>query len=164
MKITTLAGLATLLLAGAGAAQAQQFGFNPDTNGDGMITLSEYKAARVARMMSMDANHDGKISRAEFDAAMKERMARFAQGGGPGGPGGPPPGMRRGPGGPGGGPGGMRRDPFKENDLNGDGFITKAELEQAAATRFAELDAAHRGYITSQQMFAGRGGPGRPGG
>jgi Ca2+-binding EF-hand superfamily protein len=157
MKLRIAAvGLAALMFSGLGVAHAQPFGFNPDTNGDGMITLTELKAFRVARMMDMDANHDGKISRAEYDAAMKERMARFAAGGGPGGPGGPRP-----PGAPGrGGPGGPRRDMFKETDLNGDGFVTKAEIEQAAATRFAELDANHRGYITRDQMFAGRRGPG----
>ena len=151
----TAAGLAALMFAGIGAAHAQQGGFNIDANGDGMITLSEMKTARVTRMMSMDANHDGKISRAEYDAAMKERMARFAAAGG--GPGGPPPGAR----GRAGGPAGPRRDMFKETDLNNDGFITKAEIEQAAANRFAELDTAHRGYITQDQMFAARGGPGR---
>jgi hypothetical protein len=158
MMTKTAAGLAALMLIAGGAAQAQPAfgGFNMDANGDGMITLSEMKAARVARMMAMDANHDGKVSREEFEAARKARMAQFAaNGGGPGG-------GRRG-GRMMGGPGG--RDPFKETDLNGDGFITKAEVEQAAAKRFAEIDTAGRGYITQQQLMASFGPrPGGPGG
>jgi len=158
MRTSIAASLVALMIASAGAASAQQrFGFDPDTNGDGKITLSEMKLARMNRMMEADANHDGKVSKAEWDAAQKERQAQFAQfranappGKAPGGPGGRPGGPGRG------------RDGFKESDLNNDGFVTKAEIERAVTARFAELDKAKRGYVTREEMFAQFRGPGGP--
>lgn len=164
MRTTITCGLAALMIAGAGAAGAQQrFGFDPDTNGDGKITLSEMKNARMNRMMEADANHDGKVSKAEWDAMIKQREAQFAQfranappGKGPGGPGGPRPG------------GGQFRggNAFKEADLNNDGSVTKAEVERAVVAQFAKLDKAKKGYVTREEMFAQfRGGPpGKAGG
>ena len=140
MRIPLTAGLAAVVLAvGAVTAYAQE-GFNPDTNGDGKITLAEMQASRVARMMQADTNHDGKISKAEFVTSMQQRAARWGGNGG-GGP-----------------PGGID-EMFKRQDLNGDGYITKAEIEQATAQRFARMDTAHKGYLTPDEMHEGR--PGR---
>jgi len=145
MRTIITASLAALLIAGAGAASAQPSGFDPDANGDGKITLGEMKTMRMNRMMEADANHDGKVSKAEYDAARNARMAQFAARGGP------PPGAGR-PGGP--RPGGPRRDAFKESDLNGDGFVTKAEVERAVTERFAKMDTGHKGYVTRDEMIA----------
>jgi hypothetical protein len=141
------AGLAALLIGfGAPASAQQQFGFDPDTNGDGKITVGEMKTMRMNRMMEADADHDGKVSKAEYETAMKARIAQFqARGGPPGGGAGRPGGPR---------PGGPRRDQFKETDLNSDGFVTKAEVERAVIAQFAKLDKDKKGYVTREEMFA----------
>ena len=81
-------------------------------------------------MMEMDSNHDGKISRVEFTAGMQARMAKQGGDGPPGGAG----------------------SLFQRDDRDGDGFITRAELDQQTAQRFARLDAGHAGFISVDQL------------
>ncbi|HEX4097434.1 MAG TPA: hypothetical protein VHX64_11945, partial [Caulobacteraceae bacterium] len=58
---------------------------------------------------------------------------------------------------------------FARMDTNGQGFITKDEVEKSTAAQFAQLDTDHKGYVTRDEMrarFAARGGGqgGPPGG
>lgn len=57
-----------------------------DSNGDGVITLAEARAAATAMFDRADTNHDGKIDQAERDA-VRDAMKAMR-----GGPGAPPPG------------------------------------------------------------------------
>ena len=122
--------MAVVATAGSSSAFAQA-GFGLDANGDGRITLAEMQAAREARMLRADADHDGRISKAEFTAAMQ---GRFGQRGAS--------------------PEGL----FSKMDLNGDGFITKEEIDQATARRFAAADTARQGYVTVSQLRQRAGG------
>ena len=139
-SLTAAAAAAIVLATGACHAKSEP---TADANGDGKITLAEMQAGRVDRMMKMDADHDGKVSEAEFAAGMKARMAE-----------------RGGDAGSGPDPGAM----FQRTDLDGDGFITKAEVEQATAKRFARMDADNKGYVTPDQMSRRHGGGGGGGG
>ena len=131
MKTTTAAGLAALTLVAACAkAQGEQ-------GGSGRITLADFQARRVERLMKADANGDGKISKDEFAAYMRQRFA--ARGGDDD-------------------TDALIDRMFSRQDKNGDGFITKDEIQQSAAEQFGRLDADHKGYITSDQMREGRGG------
>jgi collagen type III alpha len=72
---------------------------------------------------------------------------------------------RGGAGGPG-GPGGARPNPeeiFKRLDKNGDGKIAKDEAPERIAANFDKLDVNKDGFITPEELKAGRpGGPGGP--
>jgi len=133
MKMITLAAALTVLTAGAATAQPPHRP-NPDTNGDGKVTLAEYKASRAGLLMRGDANKDGKLSKAEAEAVTGGR-------------------------GPGGG-GGM----FAMLDANKDGFVARAEIETASERRFRSQDANKDGVLSAAEREAGRGGMGRPGG
>ncbi len=139
MKIILGAAAAALILAAGSSALAQRsFGPSPDANGDGKITLAEYQASRVARTMRADTDGDGKISKAEFTAMVQKRMSRQ-------------------------GDGGEAPDidaMFDRQDINGDGFITKDEIEHGAARRFDMMDTAHQGWIAPNQLLEGRRGGG----
>ncbi|MES2032993.1 MAG: signal transduction protein [Pseudomonadota bacterium] len=135
MKMIPLTLALTILSAGAAVAQPRMP--SADSNGDGKVTLAEFKASRAGLLMRGDANKDGKLSKAEIEAAT----------GGAGRPGG----------GPGGG--GM----FARLDANGDGFVTRAEIETASTRRFQGMDANKDGVLTGAEMAGGRG-PGHPGG
>ena len=144
MKSPLIAGAAMLaIVAFATSACAQRDRPpNPDANGDGKITLAEYQASRVERAMRADTDHDGRISKAEFTAMIQKRMAR-------------------------GGGNGEAPDidaMFDRQDINGDGYITKDEIEHAASRRFDMLDTAHQGWITAGQLEEGRRGFGGGGG
>lgn len=126
MKLPVGAGVALLSLTLCGSAWA---GSKLDANDDGKITVSELQAKRAESMMKADSDHDGRISKAEFGVMVQKRTARTGQ---------PPKG-----------------DPdkaFQRMDINGDGFITRAELDQQTAQRFAKLDAGHAGFITVDQL------------
>ena len=142
MKLFATVAAAGAILLATGACHARSEP-TADANGDGKITLAEMQASRVDRMMKMDTDHDGKVSLAEFAAGMKARMAER------------------------GGDAGAGPDPsamFQRTDLDGDGFITKAEIEQSTAKRFARMDADNKGYVTADQMGHRHGGGGGGGG
>ncbi|HRD47533.1 MAG TPA: EF-hand domain-containing protein [Caulobacter sp.] len=133
MKTITIA--AALLALSAGAATAQGMA-RPDANGDGKVTLSEFKANRVAMMMRGDANGDGKLSKAELEGAAAKRQAA-GRGEGRGG-------------------GGRM---FGMLDANNDGFLTRAEIEKMVERRFSRLDVNGDGSLSTAEVQAARKGP-----
>lgn len=108
-----------------------------DTNGDGLISKAENRAAAEARFARMDANGDGTIG------ADERGKGRWKRGEG-----------RRGgdttEGGPGPMPGGKRHG--MKADANGDGVITRAEFDAQNAARFAAMDMNKDGKIDSSEM------------
>lgn len=133
MKTIILAATALALSAGAASAQGMA---RPDANGDGKVTLAEFKSSRVAMMMRADANKDGKLSKAEMEAAASKR----AEAGGKGGMG-----------------GGGRM--FGMLDANKDGFLVGTEIATMAERRFSRMDVNGDGSLTPAEMQAGRKGP-----
>ena len=128
-------------------AQAQEPGRqppNPDTDHDGKVTLSEFKAsqaARQARMFArMDTNKDGKITQVEMDAA---RVRMEAAGRGP-----PAGGQPSGPG-AGGGRGGF----LMRADANKDGAVSKAEMAASMEQRFNMADTNHDGWLSKGELL-----------
>lgn len=123
MKIGFLAAsISTLLLVAAASAAPRG-----DANGDGKLSLGEYQAARLARVMQADKNGDGKISLEEWLA--RPAAARMK-----------------------GDPSAI----FKQRDANGDGFIDAAEAEALAKQRFDLVDVNHDGAITDEEWAARR--------
>ena len=123
MKIGFLAAsISTLLLVAAASAAPRG-----DANGDGKLSLGEYQAARLARVMQADKNGDGKISLEEWLA--RPAAARMK-----------------------GDPSAI----FKQRDANGDGFIDAAEAETLAKQRFDLVDVNHDGAITDEEWAARR--------
>jgi Ca2+-binding EF-hand superfamily protein len=146
-----------------------------DANKDGVLTKEEFVAA--AKKMRRDGGdkrpegndgpgRDGKRPPEEFAAG---------EGKGPGdgkGPGGRGPGQggpgQGGPGGPGGQGGRMMGGPLmRALDADGDGKISKSEIENAAKA-LAKLDKNGDGELTREELMppppqGGQGGPGGPG-
>jgi len=116
---------------------------NPDTDHDGKVTLTEFKAmesGRQTRMFArMDANKDGKITQAEMEAARKRMEAEGR---------GPPAGAR--PGG-GGGPGGGGF--LTRFDTNHDGAVSKTEMAAAGEQRFKTADTNHDGWLSKGELL-----------
>ena len=107
-----------------------------DTNGDGLISKAENRAAIEARFARMDANGDGTIGADERGKG----MGKWKRGGrGASAEGGPGP-MRAGMG------HGMKAD------ANGDGVITRAEFDAQNAARFAAMDTNKDGKIDQSEM------------
>ncbi|ACG79094.1 hypothetical protein PHZ_c2685 [Phenylobacterium zucineum HLK1] len=131
-----LAALATVALGGAALAQPRPHGPpNLDRDGDGKVTLSEFKAGHAERSGRMfeklDADRDGKVTAAEAEAAKPEgRGGRMAK--------------RRGHGG-----GAM----LMRADANGDGAVTRAELDAAAQRRFEAADANKDGWLSADEQL-----------
>ena len=161
MRTTLAISLAALTLLAAcsksgGQASSDQAAAS-SVGGDEKITLAQFQQRQVDRIMRNDTNKDGKVSKDEFVQAMQARIAERQQQNG-------------------GDDSGNAPDPqaiadriFGRMDTNGDGFITKDELEKSAADRFARLDTQHKGYITrdemrSQSRGGGQGGKGGGGG
>lgn len=144
MKMISLAAVLLTLSAGAALAQGAPGG-RMDANGDGNVTLSEFKTARVTMMMRADANKDAKLSKAELEAGRAAMAQRGGEGGAPKGPG-----------------GGMM---FGMMDANKDGFLTRPEIEKMLERRFGRIDVNGDGSLSASEMAAmrtagmgGRGG------
>ena len=136
MKTYLIAGALLAMTAGAACAQPAPGKGRPDANGDGKLSLSEFKTARTNQMMRMDTDRDGKVSKAEFQAGMAARQAR-AEGKGKGGD-------------------GSRM--FGMLDGNGDGALDKAELGKMAELRFGRMDADGDGVLSAaERQAAGQG-------
>ena len=114
-----------------------------DTNGDGLISKAENRAAAEARFARMDANGDGTIG------ADERGKGKWKRGGG-----------RRGEGAThDAGRSGMKHGAIKA-DANGDGVITRAEFDAHSAARFAAMDINKDGKIDASELpQRGRRGP-----
>ncbi|WGM40165.1 EF-hand domain-containing protein [Caulobacter sp. NIBR1757] len=141
MKAYLIAGALLALTAGAACAQPAPGKARPDANGDGKVSLAEFKTSRTAQMLRMDTNGDGKVSKAEFQTGMAARKAR-AEGKGKE--------MK--------GKGGDGSRMFGMLDSNGDGSLDKAELGKMAERRFGRMDADGDGVLSAaERQSAGQG-------
>ena len=117
-----------------------------DANKDGKITQAEADAAHKARAEAkagapskthagffarLDTNKDGVVTRAEFDTAAAQMKARMEQAG-----------MRR---------GNFAEHIFSAADLNHDGRIAQAEVQQMALQHFDQADLNHDGKLTPDE-------------
>ena len=99
----------------------------------GNVTMDQFVARQMARLMAADTDGDGRISRAE--------MAAVA-------------GMSRGNGANRGGHDPERR--FDAMDTNHDGYLDKDEIRIALEQRFHRMDLNGDGILTPEERMAGR--------
>ncbi len=138
-----------------GGAMGERMLARVDTNGDGLISKAENRAAVEARFARMDADKDGAIEAGERRGpGMGKRDGMGKDMGGKRGEG-----RRmarregRGPGGPGG---------MMLADTNKDGAISRAEFDAMSAQRFARLDANQDGRLDAGELRHGRKTPPPP--
>jgi Ca2+-binding EF-hand superfamily protein len=124
-----------------------------DTDGDGALSRAEVEKAmpRMAKDFdAIDGNKDGKITQDEIRARMQARMAERRKDHGKGGP-------------DGAGPGADRREQgkkrfeeqFKKADTDGDGALSRAEVEKAMprmARDFDAIDGNKDGKVTPDEI------------
>jgi len=145
------AGAALLLLAAATMAQP---GFGPggrghggppsidaifgklDANQDGKLTKDELPERAAEKLMVADADGDGAVTKEELEQARPGRGG----GGGFGGPGGPPP----------------IESLFERFDKNGDGKLTQDEVPEWCAERLMKADADGDGAVTKEELEQAR--------
>lgn len=110
-----------------------------DADGDGMITLDEFRAAGDAAFARLDADGDGRISADEFAAAREARagkwQGRHAEG--------REAGHRRQH---------MAQRGFARMDADGDGYVTRAEFDAARMARFNALDVNGNSVIDADEL------------
>lgn len=104
------------------------------------LTLEQYQQAGRSRLSDRDADGDGKISKAEFSAAAP---ARKPSGGDAASA-------------PAAGGGRMAEMVFARFDKDGDGALSKDEIDAMLAARFKRLDTNGDGILTEQERQAGR--------
>lgn len=130
--------MADFVPGGRGGGMGERMLARIDTNGDGMISKAENRAAAEARFARMDANGDGTIGADERGKG----MGKWKRGG------------PRGAGMPEGGPGPMQggKGHGMRADANGDGVITRAEFDAEGAARFAAMDKNKDGKIEKAEL------------
>jgi Ca2+-binding EF-hand superfamily protein len=105
-----------------------------DQNGDGRVLYAEYRSANVERTLdTLDADKNGQISRKEFDKVAG--MARTF--------------------------GGVRAAAamdqwWRATDANGDGAMSKSEMEANSRRRFDAADADRNGALDKTEVAAMR--------
>lgn len=154
-------------------AHAEAMFTRMDANGDGRLSPEDREAGRERRASEsfarMDTDSNGSISRAEWDQAGELREARRAQRQ-----------ERREARGPAAEARGEGRRDFQghrrgrmgmammlQADRDGDRIVSRTEFLEAAAGRFARMDADGDGSVTADERAAARPqgrGRGRPGG
>ena len=126
-----------------------------DANGDGQVTLAEFRAHAAEMFRHVDTDGDGRATLDDFRAAHDKMRAehggmRHGPEGGPPPQGadrrGPPPGPRRGP------------PPPEALDADHDGVVTLAEFTAGLEAHFAAADANHDGVVTREEMQAAHAG------
>ena len=167
MTLRTILMVSLLPIAAAAVAQTAPPPPGTDGQAAGPMTLAQFQAEQAQRMMAADTDHDGRVSEAEWAAQREARGGPGGHGGGSrfGGSGGGGSGSGGHFGGGGGG-GGGGYDParaFARIDTNGDGFLDKAEIDEASAERFRRMDANGDGVVTPDERMASRGGMHRHG-
>ena len=136
MPLNRTAFVAVLGLASLCAlpASAQMGPPKLDQNGDGRVLYAEYRSANVERTLdTLDADKNGQISRKEFDKAAG--MARTF--------------------------GGARAAAamdqwWRATDANGDGAMSKSEMEANSRRRFDAADADRNGALDKTEVAAMR--------
>lgn len=134
---------AAVLLSGVADAQGRRAQRRLDADGDGKISLTEFLAVRGAVFERLDLNHDGKISKDEL-AVFVDHMDKAAAGAEIRS------GKERGKG------EGPARQLSRMMETAPGGEITRAAWDAAMTRRFERLDTAHTGFVTMDQMRAGR--------
>jgi Ca2+-binding EF-hand superfamily protein len=97
-----------------------------DTNGDGMVSKTEFDAAHNRHFKEMDTNGDGQLSRDEMKAGHKKMMEK------------------------------AKDKHFEEADANHDGVLTREEAKNMPmlSKHFDEVDANKDGKVTREEMAA----------
>ena len=189
-KLLIAAALATSAVGGIAVTASAMLPRGPmaaDTNGDGVVTRSEFFTAAQARFAKRDTNGDRKLSGDEIDTgrrgekllredANKDGIISFAEiaaaesayfkaqdadGDGK------LTGEEMRPRGPRGGMRAMAGMMLRHADTKKDGKVSRDEARAEADQRFDRLDANHDGFIDRAEIDAMRGpgrGPGGPGG
>lgn len=127
MKIYLITAIAALAFTTANAQPGQRGQRpNPDADGDGKVTMSEFRAAdgvRQSRVFArMDVNNDGKISSDEARPVAPDAGAPNRGGG------------------------------ILLMDANKDGFVTKDELSAISQRRFQMADKNNDGWLSGEEM------------
>lgn len=119
-----------------------------DANGDGQVTLAEFRAHAAEMFRHVDADGDGRATLDDFRAAHEKMRGEH---------GGMHPGMRGGRGAP---PPGPHPGPPPPERLDGDhdGVVTVAEFSAGLEAHFAVADANHDGAVTREEMQAAHAG------
>jgi Ca2+-binding EF-hand superfamily protein len=94
-----------------------------DKDSNGDITLDEFSAAMANRMTEADTDHDGKVTVAELAAEIEKMRAER-----------------------------MAKRIIDRFDTNGDGVLTKAEVESRQKKMFALLDRNDDGKIEKSEQ------------
>lgn len=111
-----------------GGRMAERMMGRVDTNGDGMISRAENRAAVETRFSRRDADKSGTIEAGERRAKGKRMGMRGPRGGGM----------------------------MKKADTNGDGAVSRTEFDAASAMRFTRMDANRDGKIDAADRAARR--------
>ena len=127
MAMTAAAVIVTGGIASAQSSdRASRFLAKADVNGDGSISSAEALQMRLDRFDRSDANNDGALTLAEFQAAAKKPK-----------------------------PGRLEKR-FGKLDRDGNGVISRSEVESSAAIRFARMDADGNGALTLDELKTAR--------
>jgi len=101
-----------------------------DTNGDGVVTTDEFKAAAAERFKTMDSDSSGGVTQEEFDNYLAEKREKWNT---------------------------VR---FQNIDTDGDGNISEAEYleskKQRAQKRFQQMDKDGNGIISQNEFMESR--------